>query len=166
MPVNPYEPPKSPLQSRAAGPRDLSVEGDQLVCGPAAILPRRCIVTNETIPAGMDAKLRRRELITGQIFKPNCWVEFSLSAKVRRHQLAMRWAGMTVMILGLAIILAKIGGLHSWPVPGTVVFLWMMVGYFLYSRGNTLQMVGYREGRFWLKGCSPAFLASLQTEDS
>lgn len=164
--MNPYEPPKSAVQSRAAGPGDFTVEGDQLVCGPAARLPRRCIITNETIPPAMDAKLRRREIVTGQLFKPNCWVEYSLSAKVRREQLAVRCAGVAVMILGFAFSLAKIGGLHSWPVPSGLLFLWIMVGLIIFSRGTALRMVAYREGRFWLKGCGPAFLASLKAENS
>lgn len=161
------------------------VEGELLVVPDKTALPERCIRTN----VSLDARKCQVEriphyshgfklflfvapnllVLAPLLARRHCFLKAGIAARVRRRLLLRKliFGAMIAISLPLPFVLLAL------PEPRYAGLGWLcfpigfyggFLGLAFYSR--PLKIVKYKHGMYWLSGCSPEFLASLQASEA
>ncbi len=150
---NPYSPPETqdslPWQNT-----DICVDGEYLVLRDGAVLPQRCVLTNQPVKP-VDRRQCRFAWAPSFRFavrRHRCLVSYCVNSRYRQSQ-QLPWILGVVAWFVLVIFsgLAFFVGAAGWP-------LWPL------SRHEPLRIKHAKDGHFWFTGCSSAFLSSCETE--
>lgn len=154
---NPYRSPDS-FEPQPAGSRDIHVDGSCLVVQDGAILPSRCVFTNQ--PAtDQDRRIRKfdgspsfRLVVSQKSFQLSYCVSRSVRQRMFRRTIFASTISVILMI-GLYVATGSISTGIFAPIP-----------IFISSRLSSyrLRTVKSRDGSFWLAGCCPEFLAECR----
>ena len=198
--TNPYAPPAT-SDALFPRPRWFRREGKFVVVRTGAVLPARCVKTNEAVERYNEVKPR-------QLMWVPSWARLSPSLGIVAPMLAIwmtsDWASTAFLVVAVPSILiagllpvafqkrmnvtyalqrrerrwrlavqsvAVVGGVGGWLL-GKVYDTDSFAGFFALIGGGFLASVfhhplraaRYRDGEFWIKGCSPEFLDSLERE--
>jgi hypothetical protein len=177
MDTNPYKPPVA-LDTMYGKPDagTSRVEGKQLVVRSGAVLPQRCVKTNQKIT---EEDLRRKTfewcspwvalsfLVSGCImivlyfvFRRQCSITFGMHSSVRkryRNWLLFKVLATVALFASLPFVAATdSGGLIA-----TVLILFIFAFITCFIGNSPLSIAKHREGEFWIKGCCPEFLSQI-----
>ena len=163
-----YAPPKAQLES--AG--DYYVFGKYLVAQSPLELPRRCVKTNASDTEDSSIAMLRRSFAdvnpwTVRLVRRRCQISYGLSPAVYRELAAGLVLARIAMAAGLFLLAVGIfisDGLDFYFC--LLGLLTALFGAIAASRCIPLQ-VSKSSGRwFFIKGCSPEFLHSIQSEQA
>ena len=158
----------------------MRVEGNLLVVRDGTVLPPRCIKTNAPVAEAPVKKTLYWAtpalfllilinilvlLIVYLIVRKKCQVQYYISPEVKKSQWIKLSAAAGTLIAGVAcIVVAIILNDGLWVLPaGVLILTGLVLGI---TGSSTLRPVRHRDGEFWLKGCGPAFLASVAEESA
>lgn len=177
MDTNPYKPPVA-LDTFSGKPDagTICVEGKYLVVCSGAVLPQRCVKTNQKITE-QDMRHKTFEwcspwvalsfLISGCImivlyfvFRRKCSLTFGIHPSVRkkyRNRLIFKVLATVALLVSLPFVAATdSGGLIA---AVLILFIFAFIASFI---GNSpLSIAKHREGEFWIKGCCQEFLHQI-----
>jgi hypothetical protein len=154
----------------------LRVEGDQLVVSSGAMLPPRCVKTNEPVVGVPLTKtlywahpaLYILVLFNLLIFaivylcvRKRCDLTFYVSPDAAKKRTTRMIYAAGAALLGFLLIFGGIAE-HSL---GIAVFggVLILVGLVIASVfSNVLTIATHKNGEFWIKGCGPEFLDSIR----
>lgn len=161
---NPYRAPSTDLESLEPELPPLFVDGPYLVVANRTALPPRCIRTNQ--PVGEKDYVRQRLNWRGRAFRlvvseKECRIVwFGCPAVLWKHR-SQRIANLlSTAFFVIPIFLIDRLGLWIMPLFGFGFALLIMTWFI----SPVLKVVDCKRGRFWIKGCSPVFLRSLEEE--
>lgn len=163
-------------QRVVASIKTVRVEGAYLVVRDGAILPNRCIKTNEPIADLPVTKklywasswiyllLFANVLVMVVVYlavRKKCAVTYYISSPARSaHRirvgvlLALFFVTVPIIIIGFANDQAAVG------IAGLLVNLGSLIALCIFS--NLLSVSKYVDGEFWIKGCGKEFLDSIE----
>jgi hypothetical protein len=152
-------------------------EGQLIVMRQGALLPKRCLQTNETI-SGPYKKITLYWhspwlfflilahlilfIIVALAARKSVTLEITMGPKMLQRKKRLQLIGVVIMLSGiiesiLALSQSEPDGLHI-----LIGVLALIVGLFVAVAGSQTLMVQRMEGNYiWLKGASPAYLDSL-----
>ena len=201
--MNPYAPPTTSEVAPVCPAHGFRRDGEFVVVRTGAVLPKRCIQTNE--PIGQDDWNKEKKLqwsakwaglcalsypslillqkwfpplkdhfafgmmvvVIGSVaitipFQKTFFVTYSLKGSVHRKQRRTRLTFIGLLgLAGLALMLRTFLGYFIWVVV-------VLVGVVIVSSLSAVRLLcsfrvtRHRDGEFWIKGCSPEFLDSLE----
>ena len=177
MDTNPYQ---SPLADAVAADHALAtgplVDGKCLVLVSGTILPAHCVRTNQAVTEG-DMTRKRFDwaapwvallilvnvivlLLVYFLVRKKCFLTFGLHPSVRRkYRNRLLLKALIAIALFFAIPVTAAIESTAAIVVAAVLFIVAVVSLFI---GNSpLRVVRYREGKFWIKGFSDEYLASI-----
>ena len=178
MDPNPYRPPvvvEAPF-GKSQQP-EIFVDGKYLVVPSGTVLPPSCVKTNQKIT---DREMRQKVfewcspwvalsfLISGCILivlyfvlRKRCELVFGVHPSVRsRYRRRAMVKALATAICFVGILVAAAADYGPLIAVACVLFILAMASNFL---GNTpLSIAKYRNGRFWIRGCCPEFLAQFE----
>lgn len=184
--LNPYAPPAQwgPNTLPNERGRGIRREGDLLLAVDGAILPSRCIRTNEPTDSGGLTKTRKLtwyprwiwvftlvglipvSVILASLLQKNFSVTYSLSRRERARfesRLALGWLLFTGAFVQMTVAVALAGtdsGIWAGIVLSSGILMMIAGGVFIF-RAAPLRAVSCANGSFGLKGCSEEFLDSV-----
>ena len=139
------------------------VDGELFVVGSSATLPRRCVVTNESVD---ESGLVEDRLTWSPSFRlvlrhQRCDVQYYLSPRGRKRPRRRMISAIRYLffVLPLIAFFFLFFGTSLPVVIGT--FSGVLTSLVPSKRQSKLSIVRYRNGRFWIAGCCPEFLAEL-----
>ncbi len=145
----------------------IEVDGDCIVVHSPAELPARCIISNVPTPSN-HARLRWNLTWKGKPFRLQlrrkyCDLTFSATRRVRLRTNANGLADLLMIPAFALLAIAYSDGISGLVLLGLIAIL---VGLFAWLRVVAVQLkvVDHRDGRFWIRGCSPEFLDQLSNE--
>lgn len=153
--INPYDPPR--VDSPSELPANyIRVDGRYLVLGRKAILPARCVVTNEQTTEfdRIGRRLKWAPPLRVVVSMKECQLVYSVN---RRRRAARRYWS-----LGLAVA-ATVGTFLL----GIAHAPWIALTVYLVIRAinaGPLSVRNARDDRFWISGCGRPFLESCEQE--
>ena len=153
--INPYSSPRE-TSGPDFPPDSIQVDGRFLIVGSSASLPMRCAVTNQSVTSSdlVTRTLRWAPSFRLVLAHHTCTLSYYINANRRRRGRILRW------VLTITAILAVV-------VAGLAQVWWIILGLIalptLVPR-DPLSIKMARDGRFWIAGCSDAFLRSCETE--
>lgn len=161
--LNPYAPPTEVRDSSPSVAVDsdlVSVDGEYLVVRPGAVLPSRCVLTNQEL----DERQRRRDVLRWArpgrfvVLRQQCGMSYCLSPEfVRSHQ---QW-----MLRQLLIVACICVPLTLWLQTYVLVLMALIAFCDLRDwRPKPLKIKTSRNGRYWIEGCGDEFLQACQQE--
>lgn len=202
--TNPYAPPATSEVAQVCPAHGFRRDGEFIVVRTGAVLPKRCIQTNEPIGQGdwsKEDKLHGSPRWAGlcislpcvtplllqnwlpsifkdyfavvivammigsvaiaSIFHKTCFITYGLKGSVQRKQRRTRLIFVGLLgLAGVALMLCAFLGHFIWVF---IVLLGMVIVISLSAvrLSRFIRVIRYRDGEFWLKGCSPEFLDSL-----
>jgi len=152
------------------------------VTSDGAVLPARCIKTNQ--PVGAVDWTRTKKVywtppwvwflvlvspliavIVSAILQKKATLTYSLSRPVRAGYMKKTTFSLSVFLLGLGLMIYSFGNdSSSWQMAGVIcgiamLFLGLILAVVL---SKAISVKKYQDGWFSIKGCSPEFLASLE----
>jgi len=202
--TNPYATPATAEVAPVFPAHGFRRDGEFVVVRTGAVLPKRCIQTNE--PIGQDDWIKEKKLqwsprwaglctslpyvslillqswlpsifkdyftvvivvmmigsvATASVFLKACFVTYGLKGSVYRKQRRARLTFVGLIgLAGVASMLCAFLGYFMWVV---VILVGMVIVSSLSAVRllRSFRVTRYRDGEFWLKGCSPEFLDSL-----
>lgn len=162
--TNPYEPPAAESLLEDPGLPRIFVDGPLLVVASGTELPPRCIKTNQRVS---DQNAIRESLLwRGRTFQltmssKQCSIVWYADSWVK-WKTVFRKATEILMWPAFLFSIFFLNERMLWPRVALVfaVLVLAMVG----VMKRPLRVVDYRKNRFWIKGCCPEFLESLQKE--
>jgi hypothetical protein len=155
MDDNPYASPRYSSENPERRP-DIYVDGQFIVVRDNAVLPSRCVITNEAVSAG-DRRTRGFEWAPSfrlVLARHRCRLSYCVNRKHRLGKYRIRF------VVGLASILAGwlFLGIHVlWIVP---VILMVLASLSV----DRLRVTAVKDDQFWLTGFGDAFLKSCENE--
>jgi hypothetical protein len=179
--VNPYAPPVS-LAPPSLPPSVLfRREGNHVVIRDGAHLPARCVRTNQPVePNGWTRRKRMTWMpswvwllllvhlivliIVGLCVQKKAWLTYSMTKGVRKGYIWRVGVSLIALIGGMALGMAGLVNMRaSWGWPAVAVGGVMFLGGAIVAAcfHSPLRVTRHRDGEFWIKGCSPEFLDSL-----
>lgn len=178
MDENPYQ---SPTTVSRAFPTDggFRVEGKLLVVVTGAVLPPICVKTNRPV-SQQDLVTRQYSwcsswwafliLVSGLLLvlvyflvRKKCTLTFGLDPAVKRKY-RLRNLAKVVAVIALFFALPFVAGTNSMPAIVVVLLLFLGSIVALLIGNSALSVTKYRNGEFWLHGCSFEFLDGLQSQ--
>lgn len=181
MSDNPYQPPQSPVTGGSYDSTGLRVQGKSLVVTTGAVLPEFCIKTNvEVQPDDMQTRrftwcspiLGLLILLSGLllilvyfIVRKHCSITFGLSPEIRRKY-RNRTLFKVVALIALFFAMPMAAAVDSTPLIIGVVLAFFGVLALLLLGNSPLKVRAFRNGEFWIDGCSPEFLSRIAGADS
>ena len=156
----------------------IHVEGKHLVVVDGAVLPQRCIKTNEPVaepgrtktlywanPLILVAFLINAILgiVLYLVLRKRCRITYAMSSRMRTAYLYRRLVAVMVWVRGFA--LAIVGALK-----GRLELLVIGIGLCLagliltLAFTTVLNIAKYRDGRFYLRGCGKPFLDAIRAK--
>lgn len=176
--ANPYAPPTVPFvpQPVAAMYRR---EGNLLVIRDGAVLPNRCILTNQPINERDWTKKRSLTwtpawvwifilfgliiaLILALCLQKKAQLTYNICRAKRNRQLRFGAFSLLATFGGIGLMISALS-FEQWGnalvISGIVLLIGGLVMAAISSVALTVKR--YKDGEFWIKGCSPEFLASL-----
>jgi hypothetical protein len=201
---DPYAPPATSEITPACPAHGFRRDGEFVVVRTGAVLPQRCIQTNEPIGQGDWSKEKKLHgspkwaglctalpyltllllqnwlpsifkdyfavvivammigsVAIASIFHKTCFITYGLKGSVQRKQRRTRLIFVGLLgLAGVALMLCAFLGHFIWVF---IVLLGMVIVISLSAvrLSRFIRVIRYRDGEFWLKGCSPEFLDSL-----
>lgn len=163
---NPYEPPRTDPELAEPKWPVIAVDGSRLVVASGAVLPRRCIKTNQ--PTTEHDSIHTTLQYPGRTFQltlvpPECEITWFASPTVRwRSRFQKPLGGLLILLTFLVVftdeLQARVPVLPA-------AFLIAICGLTLFLVGDQkLKIVDYKHDRFWIEGCSREFLRALDLE--
>ena len=172
-----------PLLQRVGGSDYLrnfpSVEGRSLIITSGTVLPRRCVKTN--VPVMEDDMIRKDlywcnplwiltifigvfvVLIAYYACRKKCIFTYGLAPEVRKkYRLILTIKAFAAIAFFLAFLFSTTT--HSTTAIVTTLCLFFASLIALPFGNSPLTIKTWNDGRFWIKGCSPEFLASLASD--
>lgn len=182
---NPYAPSQVTLDESLSPPlpaRGFHRNGDLLVISDGAVLPARCIKTNQPISSADWTRAKKVywtppwvwflvlaspliAVIVSAILQKKATLTYSLSRSVRVGYLKKTTFSLSVFVLGLVLMIYSFGNeSSSWQMAGIIggismLFLGLILAVVL---SRAISVKKYQDGWFSIKGCSPEFLASIE----
>ena len=154
------------------------VDGNYLVITSGTVLPPYCIKTNEPVDV---EDIQKQELtwcppivgllilLSGLVLifvyflvRQNCLIGFGLSPDIARKYKARRKINK-IAVFFLFFVLLFSGATDSMPVMLTTLGLFIGGVVWLFVGHRALAIAKYRQGEYWVTGCSKEFLARLNT---
>ena len=167
---NPYQPPQTESTLIEPETPEIFVDGMHLVVASGVELPQRCVKTNEPvtdqdfIQETLQWRGRTLELM---INVPECELRWYAAPRVRwRGRAAMIMMGMVLLVGGTLVLFFGLDkGWIQDPLSFAAVCGIVMIGAFmLFKAQHVLRVVDHQNNRFWIEGCCPEFLESLDKE--
>lgn len=164
QPSNPYEPPQTDSALEELETPRIYVDGPHLVIASGTELPPRCIKTNQSVSEN-DAVHQtlqwRGRTFHFTVSNKECeivwyatpWIVWK--SRIRKIAELLMWAAFVFPLFFLTE--DKI-----WP-KAMMGFAIVMLSLVVMLK-RELRIVNYRNNRFWIEGCCPEFLESLQSE--
>lgn len=182
---NPYQAPQSEIFD-PSGNGSYRVQGKSLICGHEAVLPPRCIKTNEAIsgermktktyywtsswiylllllPLPWPARLLCL-LLAHFIFRKRIALTFGLSSSARERRFRQHVAFWIIFLGSFASLFAGINWSLDWMVPLGLVGIFACVISLLWIGSIIRPVKRLSSGEIAMRGCGPDFLASLEKE--
>ncbi len=161
---NPYAPPES--ETAHVSYPACEVRGQYVLVESGTHLPQRCIKTNREVPLQQQV---HKVFKWAPSFRPawryrRCVLTFYVRAEKQREVRRNRFAGWLLLFTGVAALLGGFAaGYGSLGNSGGI--LAMLGGIVLVSASRSLsylQIVRFRDGRYWVTGCGREFRESLE----
>lgn len=181
---NPYSPPVAPpdpTYPKVHQSTGYFADGHLLVIRDGAILPSRCIKTNQPIGPADWTKTKKLTwtpqwvwllilvspvvlIIVAIIVQKKANLTISLSRPIRSKQVKQSAFGWCGAALGLVILLFSAVQDQDWITWGIVGGILLIVTglIFVALASSMLRVAKFKDGWFSIKGCSPGFLKSLE----
>ncbi|MBN2290958.1 MAG: hypothetical protein JXM70_00950 [Pirellulales bacterium] len=182
MDNNPFRAP--PLSSPPIVPRTSSspvpssfVDGDSLIVASGTVLPEICIKTNQPVSSADMKKLTTiwyPSWIIGFFFlagpfglliaylatQKKCVLTFGLQPRIRkRYRNRLLVKSLIVFVLFWMMLLSTTLDVTGLPI---VLLVLLVIAVLVAFVGNSpISIKEYRDGAFWIKGCSQEFLMGL-----
>jgi hypothetical protein len=155
------------------------VDGDTLVIPSGCVMPPRCIKTNQPVSESdmVQGKVYWLSpwflllfIISGLLLvfayffaRRKCKITYGLDPAIRKKLKTRTRIKAAAAILFLVALIVTSGS-ASLPaaVPTTCFILFLVAVIALFLGNSPLYVTRYREGVFWVRGCSPDYLASLR----
>lgn len=176
MDPNPYKPPI--VTDVMPGPPrpDVGVTGKFLVVRSGAELPQRCVHTNQKVTE-LDMQHKWFEwcspwvalsvlisvcitVVLYFVLRKRCELTFGLSPEIRRKY-RTRIAIKLLITIGLFFAIVAAAAAENDALIGLSVLLFFVAIIVLLVGNSPLRVTSYRDGEFYIKGCSAEFLAQL-----
>ena len=182
MSTNPFQSPTADcdvvLAELAGGvPAFGLVDGKYLVVPSRTVLPPVCVRTNQPVPE--DDMLSKTFdwcspwvallillnvlvlIVVYFIVRKKCTLKFGLHSSIRkRYRKRVLIKSVVAIVLFIAIPFSAAGDVAALPIMLLVLFIAAIVSFFIGR--SPLGVAKYRDGMFWIKGCSPEFLANIE----
>ena len=159
--ADPYAAPSAEIIAPVA---EFGAEKDKLLCRDGAVLPRRCIKTNEPVRADQMHTETFKWARTGRLFSAKLVVCYGMSAPVRFRWAQFRLVSKIACWLGIGVLWLAIWQQWFWLFYVASVLL-VASGVISAVGGQALKIVGRKAGgEFVLRGCCEEFLDSLARE--
>ncbi len=177
MDTNPYQPPvvQDPLPGKLHTPA-VGIDGKYLVVTPGAVLPQRCVKTNQKITEG-EMKRKAFEwcspwvalsfLISGCftiilyfVFRKKCEIVFGVHATVSakyRNRLIFK----LLATVGLFVAMPFVAAIDNSALIAATIILFIIAFISLFVGNSPLSVAKHRQGQFWIKGCCQEFLEQI-----
>jgi hypothetical protein len=184
MSINPYQSPATDSAFPYGGSLDDGglgcppvVEGKCLVVASGTILPAVCVRTNQ--PVSKDDLLRKQfdwctpwvallvlvsallVIIAYFVLRKRCWLTFGLHPELRKKY-RRRMIFKVVVVLALIAAIVLFASMDAPVGVGITIILLVVAVIALFIGNSPLKVAKYRQGRFWIKGFSEEYLASMQ----
>ncbi len=176
MDENPYQSPTTVSDAtRDAG--GFRADGKFLVVESTAVLPPICVKTNRSVTErdmvskqftwcspwwGLLILLSGLLLIIVYfLVRKKCTLTFGLDPSVKRKY-RNRTLFKTVIAVGLFFAIPVVAGTNSTPAIAAALVLFLLAIVSLLIGNTPLSVANYRNGEFWLRGCSKEFLLMIQ----
>lgn len=162
---NPYRIPETDeLDLRDHPP--FEVRGQYVLVEPGAHLPQRCVKTNEEVESEHRVDYTFR---WAPSFRPawryhRCQLTFYVCEQKQRELARLKTVGWVLLICGgVAQLVAFLLGWGAIGRSGALLILPGGIAVLAMTQSMSyLRIVRFRNGRYWLHGCSPAFLQSIR----
>jgi len=176
MSTNPYEPPL--VDVAVVATPQIRTDGMYLIVDSGAELPRRCVKTNQPIS---EQDMKRRDmywhpswviiviimsipigLLVLFLVRKRCRIVYGLHPDVRRRYLIFILVKLLISVaLFVALVLAAV--VWNAEVAMAILLVVSLVSLLAIFIGNApLRVTNWRQGAFWIKGCSREFLLSIE----
>jgi len=156
---NPYSPPETqdslPWQNT-----DICVDGEYLVLRDGAVLPQRCVLTNQPVKP-VDRRQRRFAWAPSfrlAVRRHRCRVSYCVNSRYRQSQQLLRILGAVAWFVLVIFAYLVVTSSLLMSAIFAVAAAWPL------SRHEPLRIKHAKDGHFWFTGCSSAFLSSCETE--
>ena len=173
--INPYQAPAE--TSTQAQNLPFYTDGKFLVIRSGAVLPSRCVKTNQPIP---ESSLKTRDMswahpmiavlvllspliliIVYFIVRKTCTVTYGVHSDIRRQK--RKWFWIKIALAIVLLIAMLVASAADSPIAIMITLLALIAAVISLFIGNSpLGISKHRSGEFWLKGCSEEFLESVQ----
>ena len=159
---NPYEPPATESVLEESELPRIFVDGPHLVIASETELPRRCIKTNQLVSE--RNAVRQTLPWRGRSFRftlstKECEIIWYASSWIVRKLLVRRiaeWLFWPAFVFPIFFLTQ--GGIWPKAMLGFAIIMLLL----LVIMKQPLRVVEYKQHRFWITGCCPEFLESLQ----
>lgn len=166
------------IPMRQSGVYGVRAEPPFVIVRDGAVLPARCIKTNELVTdVGMKRKLHWAHpalfliilvnllifLVVYLIVRKQCTIRYFMSRYAKRRQLFKQLFAVGVLLFGFfGMFVGTVVDSIEMIVLGIVLLCAGVV--MLVKFLEAISLVKHKDGEFWIKGCCPEFVRSIQEE--
>jgi hypothetical protein len=177
MGTNPYQASDTsdPLFALKANEKPWQVDGRYVVIKSGVSLPAYCVKTGEPVsPVECETQsLTWTPPWTGflkfplssaanQVLKQQCELRIGLSRKARLKALKwfLSWGALALLLVGSIFVK---GVIDNTLLLGCIVTAILVAGFLALHTAHVVSVAKYKQGLFWIAGCSPAYLERLKS---